>query len=196
MGVYKLTENGKDRYRVMIRRKGEVIDKRFDDEETANLFFAYKSKVIDEMAAFDVKDKELIRVKDLFHLKINDMVKKGLNRKSIQDVQIAFAKLSDHFGEQFYIHKLDRDNIHEWCMSLMNSHVMRGGCAKTNTGKMQPISSRTVLRYIAASSSCFTTLLEIGIHIENPFIGYLNYFRNNVCKKIESAEEEEKIKVS
>lgn len=178
----RVSESGVTKYHVSIRKKGQTISASFNDMETAKLFAHIKEKVIDEMEAFEIKPKDLIRLKDGFQIKMEDAQEENLSSHTIQDIKKAYDFFSLELGEDFYLNDLTYEKIKEITEKLFKVKVCHGGDRKDFKNYKLP-SASTVRRNLASISSIYGTLIKKGINIRNPFQEFLTYFHTTYMKK-------------
>jgi hypothetical protein len=175
-------EERNGRYRVSIRKKGIEISQTFSNLETAKLYERYKEDIIDEMHAFDVKDKDLITIEEAIRLNIERVEKECSDSKNISDNNLWEENLRDILEQP--ISCLTYEFLMNKANEMLSSIIKRGGSRKIeNSGRLVQSSPATVLRKFRVLSTVFSNLIKNGVEIENHALKVCAYLRTKMKDK-------------
>lgn len=179
MGTIK-ERNG--RFRVCIRKKGIVVSQTFSNRETAELWERYKEDLINEQAAFDPANDELITVQDAIQMKKQRMQAEGKGVRDINDVAFSENFISEILDKS--ISYLTYDFLLEKANNMLSSVIKRGGNKKNiNSGRRVISSPSTVLRKFRVLSSIISNLIDKGVKIENHALKICAWLRTKIDEK-------------
>lgn len=176
----RISEKGVKSYRVMIRKRGQEIMKTFSAKEDAELFEYYRTKLVENMANFDVDVKDRVRLIDVIDLKIRRLK----DERSCGELELSCKRVLEHMKAHTFLCEL---TFKDWyaCFDKISKLEIP---MRNNSKMMVLISPTSVRRIFAGLSSAFSTAIMSGIQIENYPLDIVQKLINPAIKSIKTKE--------
>lgn len=164
---------GNTSFTVLIRKKGLEVCKTFYDEEEANLYIWYKERLIQEMENYESPIHERISLKQIFEMKIQKI--DPSNFREINGFDNTCKRFLEFFKSKFFLHQISFNDWKE-CLDnfLKNEKNMRD--------ESKNVSMKSIRKFFAYASSCFSNAIENGINLENHPLKILQLYINPKLK--------------
>lgn len=147
-------------YRVQIRKKGVNIYKTFYNEDDAKLYIFYKENLIQSMDSFDVKLGDRVTFQQLLEIKKKHLT--NTDKRTWNEYDILSKKYSNFFGDDKNLHEITFDDWVSFSTYLLSLEVAKG-----NQNRKNPMSMRTLRRYMSTASGIISFCQKLGINIDN-----------------------------
>jgi len=170
----RVSEKGVKSYRVIIRKRGQEVMKTFSEREDAELFEYYRTKLVENMANFDVPAKDRIRLMDVIDLKI----RRTKDERSKAELQLTCKRILQNIKKHVFLCEL---NFNDWCNCFDNLSKLVVPL-RNNSKMMGVIRPLSLRRIFAGLSSAFSTAIMNGIQIENYPLDVLQKIINPAIK--------------
>ncbi len=157
----RINQDGKETFRVSIRKKGHKMYRTFYSLQDAELFSFYKEKLANNIENFDVPLEQRITIESIFELKQKSA---ALKEKEDQRLKNVKKRTLEYFKDKVFYHEISFDDWVSFAKYLFTTPVYRG--AKTEKGK-RDMSVNTLKNLFAYISASITTVQNKGFKIDN-----------------------------
>lgn len=157
--IERISEKGEKSYQVKIRKKGSEVTKTFSIKEDAELFEYYRTRLIENMANFNIPISERVRLRDIIELKIEGIT----DARTLSEFELGYKRIYENMKPHKFVCELTEQDWYDCFIKVQATQIQK----RNNSKEFGILSPRSVRRIFATISSAISHAIEKGIHVVN-----------------------------